>query len=408
MLAEIAHWCRGTVRFSVRGDTSRFLTLCARAGIALRGLSREGELALASCGPADYLRLWPIARRARVRLRMRQKLGLPFRVRWMRKRPGLLAGALLAAVLCVYLAGGVWSIEVAGNERLGEAEVLRAAAAQGVSLGGRQSAIFPKRAANGMLGELAALSWVSVNTEGCFVTIEVREAEEKPVLTDREELSSIIARREGRVVAIEAERGRPEIALGDTVVEGQLLISGVYREKQQPYAQSPILTETLGAARGSVRAETFRQFSVSVPAAQARKFPAGPVERRHWLRLFGLRIPLGLFSKPRGEGRGWSEDHPVAALGVRLPLAVETQCFQPLEERKTLLSPGEQQRLALCRLRQSQREALGETEGHILEENLLWQEADGLCLLTADCRCEEEIGELQVILSNVTENGNKK
>ena len=52
-------------------------------------------------------------------------------------------------------------------------------------------------------------------------------APEAPALEEKGVLSNIVAGREGRVVEIQARQGRPEVSLGDTVTQDQLLIAGL-------------------------------------------------------------------------------------------------------------------------------------------------------------------------------------
>lgn len=395
MLEKGYHLLTGYVEFRVEGDGGRFFTIAAKRGMDFWGFRREGGKALARTKPRDYRALRPICRRCGIRTRVLRRRGLPFQWRKLRKRPGLLAGAGMAAALFWFLSGFVWGVEVTGCERVPVNQVAQSAQAHGVYLGASKKAASPRAAANGILNDLAQLSWVSVNTDGCFVQVAVKEGTAPPEQEAGQELSNIVASRAGEVVHIEAQQGRPEVRMGQAVVEGQLLIAGVYQEIPDPYNPPKKLYRVAGAARGKVVAETYREFTVQAEAAVREPVETGR-QTRAWLEVFGLRIPLGLWSRPEGEVKSWREASRAEVLGVPLPIAWERETVVSLEQRERALTKEQQQRLALFKLREAQRTALGEG-GSVLREDLTMAYAGGRCILSAQCRCREEIGEIREI-----------
>ena len=153
----------------------------------------------------------------------------------------------------------------------------------------------------------------------------------------------------------------------------------------------------MGPARGSVIAETYREFTAQAGSTQDRQVPSGEREERAFLRLFGLRLPLGLWSQPAGEFRFSQSVSAWEVLGVQLPVALERERYDPVETRQVILSREEQRDAALRALRQLQREELPQG-AEILEEELRFTYTEEGCTVTARCRCWEEIGQIQEIL----------
>ena len=208
-----------------------------------------------------------------------------------------------------------------------------------------------------------------------------------------------LAVREGEVVHIEAQQGRPEVKLGDVVVKGQLLIAGLYQEVPDPYGPQPDrLYQVAGAARGKVLAKTYREFTVQVEDSVQETQEAGR-EVRLWAEIFGLRLPLGLWSRTEGETQSWREERRASLLGVELPLALEWETLVRLERRERKLTKEQMKTAALLKLREAQRTALGEG-GSVLHEELSFTFAEGRCMVSARCRCQENIGEIQVVSTN--------
>lgn len=399
MLEKLFHLLFGFARFRVIGDGARFFTACAKTRIGLWGYRRESGQAMACVRAREYRRLRRVCRRTGVRLRVVEKRGLPFWVQRLSRRKGLLAGAICGAALYIFLSGFTWGVTVSGTQRLPDSLILEAAGRCGIYVGSRLEGQSPRGANAGIQTQVEGLSWVGVNTDGCFTHIQVSESSEKPQLADEKGWSNIVAAREGRVVEVQAESGRPEVALGDTVVKGQLLISGLYQEKQDPWAEPlehPL--QVTGPARGSVVAETYREFTVQVSARKKEWADTGRRQSRYTLCLFGVRIPLGAPFGEAGEGvRCWREAFQARALGTPLPLSLQREVRVCLEEQTRGLSEEEQKEQALLKLRQAQRAAIA-PGGKVAQEELSYSFTEGVCVLQAKCRCLEEIGVVQEIL----------
>lgn len=404
LIEKVFHMLTGYAQFEIRGDSARFLNVAAKSGFSLWGFGRREGTATAWCRAREYRRLRPLARRCHVRLKWIKKGGTPFLTRRMWKRKGLWIGAVCGAGIYFFLSGFVWGVSVSGTDRLTDRQVLRAAAASGVFQGTSKSGLDPKLSSRGIVAALPGLRWATVNTDGCFVEVVVSEAAPKPEITDDSRWSNIVATRPGTVRAVNAEHGRPEVKPGDTVEEGDLLISGLYQEKLEPWdprAEHPF--QATGAARGSVIAETYREFTVQVSRVRRDKVPTGEKRQNLALTLFGLRIPLGLNTVPEGEARVFREKKVLTALGVPLPLSVERTVYRFTQKRERTLSEEELREAAVLKLREAQRLQIA-PGGRVVKEELEFQFPDGMCVLRAKCRCEEEIGENRMILVKATEN----
>ena len=397
MLEKIFHWLSGYVEFEVHGDGSRLFTMAAKRGTKLWGFGRRQGRAVARMKPRDYKRLRSTARRCQVRTRALRKAGMPFQLLRVRKRKSLLLGAAAGAALYVFLSGFIWGVSVTGGaSAVTPVELRRAAQAYGVFVGAKKDEFSPKNASYGILAQLPQLSWAHINTDGCFVEITLREGAAAPEIEDSQELSNIVASREGQIVEIAARQGRPEVALGDTVTQGQLLIAGLYQEEPDPYSpQPPQPFQRVGPARGRVIAETYREFTVQVGARRTEWVETGRQTAR-WLELFGLRVPLGFWSKPEGQVKQYRESTRLKLLGVELPLGLQREVTVYLAGETRELTEEEQKTAALLKLREAQRAVLPE-DGSVRREELEFVFADGMCILNAKSRCLEDIGVERII-----------
>ena len=397
MLTRIYHWLSGYVEFTARGDGARLFSMAAKRGLLLWGFRREGECAAARIKPGEYIKLRPLCRRCGTVCRVGRKRGLPFQFARLWARKGLILGTVLGAALYWYMSGFIWGVSVSGTEKLLPSQVLEAAYDSGVYVGADRERLRAGNPEGKMQALLPGLSWVSVNTDGCYADVVVKEGTKKPELEIKDELSNIVAARAGKIVKLEAHEGRPEVRIGETVFEGQLLIAGLYQERLDPWApQPPEPYRRTGAARGSVTAETYREFTVQVSGTVREPVEAGQ-DSELWLHVFGLKIPLGLFGRYDGPKRSWEETRQWKVLGVELPVGFQRRTTVYLEERERALSEEEQKAAALRKLREVQRAQLPKG-GSIRQETLEFTFSDGLCILSSRCRCWEEIGVVEKIL----------
>ena len=119
-----------------------------------------------------------------------------------------------------------------------------------------------------------------------------------------------------------------------------------------------------------------------------------------------MTIPIFCLGKPfeagkAVEGLTIQDIAPTIAslLGVELPLALEWETLVRLERRERKLTKEQMKTAALLKLREAQRTALGEG-GSVLHEELSFTFAEGRCMVSARCRCQENIGEIQVVSTN--------
>ena len=97
------------VEFTARsGSTEALLTAAARAGVHLYGVTALPGGFCGHCAARQYPRLAALARRYRVRLRVRKKQGLYFRVRPLLRRAGLWAGLAVFLPLLLWTQQFVW------------------------------------------------------------------------------------------------------------------------------------------------------------------------------------------------------------------------------------------------------------------------------------------------------------
>ena len=394
MLLRMVNALRGSVRLEVEGAfPERFLNLCAQRGILFWNVewlettrlrltgTRRGSRQAAALGERTLCTVTPAGRK-----------GMPYFLARFRKRYAFWVGmGLSMAAVCV-LSTFVLTIEVTGNTSVSTAQILTELRRQGLSIGTFGPGLDERTVGNKVLLQLPQLSWLSINLYGTRAEVLVREAVEAPELVDAEEYGSVVARASGIVTKVEALTGEAVVEVGDTVLEGETLISGTVHLKGPAYSETPEIGQMQVRASGRVYARTWRTLSAQLPLeAQVKRYTGE--EAALWsVTVLGRRTDFfgkGGISFDRYDkiSRTWTLTLPG---GEEMPLAVQRETCRAYELETLAVEPDAAEAMLKERLLEALEEAVG--EGEIVSTEFAVETADGMLTITLQAECREEIG----------------
>ncbi len=309
LLIRLLGFLMGYVSFSARnGFPERFINLCKINKIPLRNLRCIDSVITAQTDLKNYKRIRPIARKSGMKVRISKKHGLPFFINSHRDRVGLLAGAVFCILSVVFLSTRIWHIEITGNLRVPDEEILSVFESVGVSEGKSIAQINISETEADALRKLPDVSWLNINFSGCTATIEIRETVKKPSENTDSSPCNIVAAHDGQILIFRPFNGTAETFVGAAVVKGDLLISGIEENKD--------LTLNFCRAEGYIAAQTVRKSEFTM----RQSFPAErkTAEREKLiLRFLFFRIPLGKIPQ-----NGFREESLLTVNGKTLPAGI--------------------------------------------------------------------------------------
>lgn len=322
MLKRMVNALRGSVRLEVSGAfPERFLNLCAQRGIVFWNVewleatrlrltvTRQGSGPARALGDKVLCTVVPA-----------EQSGVPFFLGRFRRRYALLVGLALSLTAVCVLSQFVLTIEVEGNEAVSTAEILTELRRQGLRPGVYGPGLDEGTISSAALLGLPELAWMSVNLHGTRAEVLVREAVPAPEVDDEEQVGSIVARSSGIVTHIEPLSGEALVAQGDTVLAGEVLISGAVTLDAPQYSELENLGQILVRAQGQVFARTWHTMTASIPLEAQVKSYTGEKASRWTLSILGAHparrpgdapgpepgdLP-GLYPRRRAGGRGRS------------------------------------------------------------------------------------------------------
>lgn len=288
LLLRLWNYLRGYVIILVEGYfLEKFINICIRRQIFLWDLKRSKNSTMTlKISIKGFKSLRPIARKTSCRVHIVAKKGVPFVLYRYRKRKAFAVGAFLFIAMMYVLSSFVWVIEVNGNQRIDDSILLRDLKEMGVRTGALKYGIDTDWIVNNLMLKNSDLSWVEVEVKGTKVKVEVSERILRPEMVPLEKPCDIIAERDGLIKNVIAKEGQEVVKAGDTVIKGQLLISGTIVAGNQEK------TTELVHAIGEVYARTWYEDTAPVNLVIEEKKLTGRTKKNIAFTLFSKKIKL--------------------------------------------------------------------------------------------------------------------
>ncbi len=310
MAFDFFHMLFGTVRFKAcDGFSERFINLCAEKEIPLWDICKMPNGLYAQTTATGYKKIHSVARASGMRVRLEKKRGLPFLLRKYESHTGIFVGFFAVVLALSIMSGSVWVINVKGNETVETEKIEEIFAEAGLRLGTRKRRLKKEGIDSRLVGEIGEISWSSISLDGSVAEINVIEAQKKPKIEKSSGTSNIVARKDGQVEIIEPYRGSAAIKAGQTVMKGQLLVSGVTQTKNE--------TSVFSDADGYVVARTRLKVEIKKNEAPIRFY--SKTQKLYSLYIFGHEISL--FGK-RDADITYHHKSWLYIAGVRMPFGI--------------------------------------------------------------------------------------
>ncbi len=378
-----------------REAVGNLLNLCQKEGISYRDVALLEEGARLCVPFLSSFKLARAAKKAGIELFEVKNCGIPALVLKYKARIGIPIGFLLAVLMIFFSQTVVWDIRIDGEEALSEEYVEQVLSECGLSVGMRKKSLDIDAIENRTLIEAEGISWISVNIIGSVAKVEIREL---AVFDDEEDdgltgAVDVVAERGGVIVGFDEVHGNIVTAVGDSVSEGQVLISGVFGDEVEGYR--------FVSADGKVFAEVDKSFSVSVPRKYQKKVYTGEVKYEKYLIFFEKEIKF--FSNSRNlyplYDKIDTEEYLRAPSGDRLPFGVRTVRYMEYEYVEAERSDAELMRIAEYKMNLT----IVKESSELLRKNTSFELSDEGYTLVCDVKTVENIAKRQRVQTELYE-----
>jgi len=240
-------FCAGYIDIKVEGFfIERFLNICRNKKIILQDLQREKSTYLkVKILKSDFKEIRHIAKITKCKVKIEKKSGIPFFINRYRKRKIFAIAVLVIAIFIFILTKFIWNIEVNGNKKIPDEEIIKLASEHGISVGKLKSNIDTEKISNKIRLKRDDLSWIGISIKGTNVIITLEEAIKAPEIIDKNEICDIIATEDAIISKIVVQSGTSRVEVGEEVKKGDLLVEGVmegmYSGVREVHAEADIL-----------------------------------------------------------------------------------------------------------------------------------------------------------------------
>lgn len=235
MAANFFRTIQGYLRIRVTGyAVERFLNACGYRGIFLWGITPLEDACEMNIRIADFRKLKPVMKKTGTRVIILKRIGLPFFFYRYRRRKLFFFGAAACAVLIFLLSGLIWDIDIRGNLMYTDETILEFLASKDIQNGMLKTQIDCERIAKDIRKEYSDVIWVSASVQGTKLKIQVKEntdasGMETDLEAKKEEKApmDLVADKDCVITEIVPRTGMIQVRPGDTVKEGDVLVSGL-------------------------------------------------------------------------------------------------------------------------------------------------------------------------------------
>ena len=395
MLTGIWNSVAGYVIIEIKGKgLERFLNLAVHSGIEIWRVRRTGVATItARVSVEGFYALRTLVRGQNVHVCILEKRGLIMRLSrlafpqsaalWMGNRAGASRSGLQAHL--VHRSGKA-AIRYGRRKYSLRSILWKFALAHGATL-----CPHPNWAVNSWR-PILRIAWAGARLDGVTLRVSLQEAEAIPQLPSGGQKTpvSIYAAKDGVITSITVYDGKAKVHVGDAVLAGQELITGVLRSDET----HTLLTQ----ARGEVMATVLYRFQATVGPTITKPVETGETRICARIGLFGWEfLSSGFAAEDAWENAREEPTFQYALTNCFLPFTAERIRLYELAERETSATQDELAQAALRKAERVMSETLSENARILSKESgTVWLE-DGALQASILVTTEENIGEIKEI-----------
>lgn len=384
-MKKLYNLARGTVRIEASGVEPEILLnkLCDKNIEFWDTQAEDGFSLLLTVHAADLTEIRSCARKNSCDIKILGTRGGKAITRSAKRRYALLAGLAVCIVITAVSSLFVWNISVSGNKNMSYGEVVRALKECGVEYGTFWPAISAEDVKNEILLKYPEVSWISLNMSNSRLEVIIHERTEKPDIINEAEPRSIYAKKSGIITNVSVLQGRSAVNIGDTVCEGDVLVSGLMESETGDDRQVHAIAD--------VTARTWYEISAVSPLTENKKSEKDSGNLK--LSLLSGKNRINFYSDSRNEEPSCDKINKLRYISFGksfvIPIGMVIQSAKNYEIRECDVNREDTTLRMQDDLMAELRYRIG--DGEIVSSSFTVTECDGLLVVTLRAECIENI-----------------
>jgi len=228
LLISLLRYIQGYLKIRVTGySPERFLNLCKNKKIDVWGLEAGHNAYDMYIKVSGFRKLKPILRKTQTKISILERFGLPFFFHHYRKRKLFFIGIFFCLIIIYSMTFFIWNIDLEGNQTITDDVLIEYLESEHIYHGMAKRDVDCEQIVKDIRKSFDDIIWVSASLEGTRLFIHVKENADTFVESEEETApSDIIADKAGTVVEVITRNGVPQVSVGSTVAQGDLLVAG--------------------------------------------------------------------------------------------------------------------------------------------------------------------------------------
>ena len=287
----------------------------------------------------------------------------------------------------IFLSCYVWEIDIEGNNRLSDNIIMQTLEECGFYKGSFKNKLDISKIENEMMIKLGDLSRISINLDGSYAHIIIKERQMPPVSEDVSQPSNLIASMDGEIVKMEIVKGKPIASVGSGVVKGELLVAGFYNDKKD----NIILEHSSGVV--TAICELSKTFEISYKGNEK----VGNEKKIFYsVEVFGLPIDFSFGKAPNtDEWNKIESKNRLSIFGLKFPIyMIEKQYTRDVVKQKIISDYEAKTRIRL-EIEHYEKSELYEMK--IKKKTITWKSDSDRCIAQVDYVVVADIAKQQYI-----------
>ena len=312
------------VKFTaVAGLYNELLNQLAEKDIPVFNIKSNNFGFTAICYAQDYKQLAYLGRKYATKIRIIKKYGIYFRIRNLIRRKGLFAGFFISLLLAYIFSHMVWNIEI----RTDNIELKNQLAVQLYNENIYPGIFYSKEkfesAGKNVLGQNKDLSYITLNFYHGRLVCEVYGKTEKADYIQDLTENDIYASLSGIISDLRVYEGYSQVELGQSVSQGQLLVSTIFTDKHNRTYTSK--------TRAYIEAICDKTYTIEIPFHKQTTVLTGEIYKQTALKTACGEISLSASHLQPDAIKKTTMEY-ATLFGFHLPAVAITDTFYETEE----------------------------------------------------------------------------
>ena len=301
MLLEIWKYVRGYVIINVSGfSPERFINLCANRGIYIWNVKSTNNGFSLYISAKGFKLIRPLVKKTGCKVRITNKIGLPFKFLIFRKRKIFLFGMIICMAIVFLLSLFIWKIDIEGNSMYTDEQLIRFLNNQSHFVGMWKKDVKCNELEKMLLKNYGTINWVTCEMVGTKLHIQIEEGKNNIEIEDISKPCDILANKKGIVVSIVTRTGTPMVVKGDVVEQGDILVSGTLEIKELEEIKAIDFTH----ADADIYVKTIYKYHDEIDFKYVDKIYTNNNKKDNAIKISNLKINL---IKPRIKYRNYDK-----------------------------------------------------------------------------------------------------